>query len=115
MFNLSTVDFLILVGYFVICLVVGLKRASKVKTLRQFAVLGKGVPIPVLIAAIFASYIGAGSVIGTSEKIYLLGAIFVIRELLKPLQWLVLAKILAPNIGQFKDCISISQVMHKIY
>jgi Na+/proline symporter len=113
--NIHLIDLVIIITYFIICLGIGIYNAKRVKTLQHFALGIGNAPIAILLCVIFASSIGAGSVVGSTEKVFILGIIFVIGELLKPLQWLVAAKIIAPNIEKFKGCITISQIMHKLY
>src|SRR4051812_41790970 len=100
MLNLPLIDCVIIAMYMVACFIIGLKKAGKIQTLRQFALGDSNISSIVLTCIIFASYIGAGTVLSTIDTIYLFGSLFVFRELLKPLQWLILTKVLAPNIDK---------------
>ncbi|ETO18264.1 twin-arginine translocation pathway signal [Reticulomyxa filosa] len=113
--NLHYLDLAIVIAYFIVCLLLGLHKASQVKNLRQFATGYKNITVSLLVCTIFASSIGAGSVIGASKELYLFGIIFVIRYLFVPIGWLITAKIFSKNIERFHDCLSISEIMYKLY
>lgn len=113
--SLHTYDIIIVFLYLFICLLLGLFSFKKIKTLRQFAHGFKPAKTPLLICTLFATAIGAGSTIGMVEKVYLIGAAHVFRQLIKPIHWLLEARIFANKIERFSDCITISQVMFKLY
>ncbi len=115
MFKLSIIDLSIIIAFLAICLAIGLYKTTKIKTLREFALGYKGISVTVLVCAIFASSIGAGSTIGVTGKIYEFGAIFVILQLILPFIWLINASIIGSNIEKFKDCMSLGEVMYKLY
>ena len=108
-------DLLIIVTYLVMCLVIGLHRSTKIKTLRQFALGYQGISTTILISVIFASSIGAGTLLGDAENLYFFGLIFLAGRLFIPFCWLLAARIYSTNIDKFSDCISISQIMFRLY
>lgn len=113
--KLHFIDLTIILLYLVICLSIGLVKARQVTCLREFAFVDGNIPTTVLVCMIFASSIGAGALFGGAEKVYLFGMVFVIRQLLRPLHWFISMKIVLPRIERFKDCLSISQIMYKLY
>ncbi|MDF3047887.1 MAG: putative periplasmic sensor histidine kinase [Candidatus Midichloriaceae bacterium] len=115
--NLHAIDIAVIIGYLILCLVIGLYKAGKIKTIREYT-LGTGyISTTVLIFTIFATYIGAGSTVGTVEKIHSMGLIFAVTLLLQPLFWFITAKIFASNIHIFKKagCMSVSDIMGALY
>lgn len=115
MFEFINIDVVVLALYFFVCICIGLYRAGRVKTLKVFAVGEVGLPSSILVMAILASAFGAGSFIGYSEKIYIFGTIYAICVLFHSLFWLVTAWVFARNIGKFSGCLSISEVMYRLY
>ena len=115
MMKLQIWDLLIVVAYLAICLVIGLYKYTRIKTLKQFALGYQSLSTTILVCTIFASTVGAGTIFGYTEKLYIYGLAFVIARLFIPLFWFISAMIFSPNIEQFKDCISISQIMYKLY
>jgi Na+/proline symporter/signal transduction histidine kinase len=115
--NLHTIDIAVIIGYLILCLCIGLYKFGKIKTIREYT-LGTGyVSTVVLMFTIFATFIGAGSTIGTVEKVYSMGAMFAITTLLQPLFWILTAKLFTGKIDAFKKagCMSVSDIMGFLY
>lgn len=53
--------------------------------------------------------------IGAIENIYLYGLFFAIPRILAPLSWLLILKVYAERTGEFKGCLSISDIMQRLY
>ncbi len=112
--DLHIFDLLIVSSYLLLCLYIGVSKSLKIKTLHDFASF-KDITLPVLVCTLLSSSIGVGTTLGIAEKIYLFGLVFAIRQLLLPIYWLISAYVIAPKIEQFKDCLTISEVMNKLY
>lgn len=73
------IDTIIIITYIIIYVLIGLYKLKSIKTFKEYT-LGKGYfPDIVIIATLFASTTGAGSVIGDIEKSYTLG-IFLLQH-----------------------------------
>lgn len=117
MSNLHIIDITVIAIYLIMCLVIGLYKAAKIKTIKEYT-LGTGrISTAVLLFTIFATYIGAGPTIGVVEKVHSMGLLFAITLVAQPLFWYITAKIFAKNIGIFKKagCISVSDIMQFLY
>lgn len=115
--NLHAIDVSVIVAYLILCLFIGLYKAGKIKTIREYT-LGTGyISTAVLFFTIFATHIGAGSTVGEVEALHSMGLIFAISMLAQPLIWVVTAKIFVSNIQIFKDagCMSVSDIMGFLY
>ncbi len=115
MLKLNYIDLSIVIAFLSLCLIIGLYTSTRIKTLKEFAIGYKDISITILVCAIFASHIGAGSTIGIVGKIYEFGTIFIIRQLLWPIYWLITSKVIAHNINQFKGCMTLGEIMYKLY
>ncbi len=117
MHNLHIIDICIIAGYLILCLVAGLLQINKVGNIREYAVSTGRVSTPLLVSTIFATYMGAGSLIGSVEKIYSLGLLFIVAIMFEPILWVVTSKLFANYIGIFKKkgCITISDIMEVLY
>ncbi|MBA8666372.1 hypothetical protein H1Q59_00450 [Holosporaceae bacterium 'Namur'] len=116
MMYIHNIDFSIIITCFLICFLIAFYKAPRIKNLKHYATGYKDISISVLICTIFASSVGAGSTIGYSKDIYQLGSIIIIGHFLfQPITWFITAKIIIPGIEQFKGCLSISEVMYKLY
>ncbi|MDF3046930.1 MAG: putative periplasmic sensor histidine kinase, partial [Candidatus Midichloriaceae bacterium] len=115
--NLHAIDIAVIIGYLILCLVIGLYKAGKIKTVREYT-LGTGyISTAVLIFTLFATYIGAGSTVGTVEKLHSMGLMYAIALSTIPVFWVITAKIFGENIDVFKKagCMSVSDIMQFLY
>ncbi|WP_039456743.1 sodium:solute symporter family transporter [Candidatus Jidaibacter acanthamoebae] len=113
--KLNYIDLAIVTAFLILCLLIGLLKSVKIKSLKEFAIGYKNISVTVLVCTIYASATGAGSTIGIVGKIYEFGLIFVIRQMLEPLYWLITTKIIGSNIGKFKGCVTLGEIMYKLY
>jgi Na+/proline symporter len=117
MTKLHMLDITVIALYLALCLVIGLYKAGKIKTIREYT-LGAGyISTAVLFFTIFATHIGAGSTVGEVETLHTMGLLFAIAMLAQPIFWIVTAKIFVGNIGIFKKagCMSVSDIMGFLY
>ena len=113
--SIHILDLTIIIAYLFICVFIGFYKFKSIKTLRDFGLNNNSISTPVLVTTIFATYIGAGATIGAVSKVYSLGIIFAVSQLLKPLFWIIMGRIYANNIEKFKGCLSISEIMGQLY
>lgn len=109
------IDIIIVITYLTLCILIGLYKSKSIRTLKEYTLGRAHFPNIVIITTLFATYVGAGSIIGNIEKIYVLGAFFVLVQLLSPLSWLIMAKIYGENIEQFRSCMSLGDIMELLY
>ncbi|AIF81618.1 putative periplasmic sensor histidine kinase [endosymbiont of Acanthamoeba sp. UWC8] len=115
MLKLNYIDLLIVVVFLSTCLIIGLYRTTKINTIKEFALGFKNISVIVLVCAVFSSSIGAAGTLGAVGKIYEFGAVFVVIQLLSPLYWLITIKVIANNIERFKKCMTLGEIMYKLY
>lgn len=111
----STIDILIIVGYLVACLTIGLLKFKKIKSISDYSLGEKLYSQTVILSTIFATSVSAYSTIGSIEKIYSMGFIFVLSFITKPLFFLFTGKILSKNKARFVNCFSISDIISTLY
>ena len=115
LFNLHWLDLSIVSLYLLFCLYLGYSKVNKIKTLTEYAVGSRTISTLALITAVFATKIGAGATMGEIERVYSLGLFFAVTLMISPMFWFITAKIFAGNIDKFKDCISLTDIMRKLY
>lgn len=113
--NLHWLDLSIVSIYLLFCLYLGYSKVNKIKTLTEYAVGSRTISTLALITAVFATKIGAGATMGEIERVYSLGLFFAVTLMISPMFWFITAKIFAGNIDKFKDCISLTDIMRKLY
>lgn len=112
---MHNIDISIILLYLVICLVIGLFKYSKINNIKEYALGIKKFPLSVLIATLFATFIDSSMTIGIVEKVYIIGISFIFVQLIAPIFWIISAKIFSKRIGKFIGCVSISDIMEKLY
>jgi SSS family solute:Na+ symporter len=113
--KLQFIDVSIVVVYLVLCLVIGLYKSTKIKTIKEYAVGNRNFSTFVIISTIFATFVSAGATVGATEAIYRNGLVYALALFCLPLNWLIVRNVYAKNIHLFKDCISISEIMASLY
>ncbi len=113
--GLHAVDIIIMLLFLGVCLYMGVKNSGGVKSITDYAVGSRNFHDVVLISTIMGTSISAGSTTGAVEKIYTYGMLFVVTRLFSPLTWWIMIKLYAVHINKFKDCISVSDIMAKLY
>ncbi|CAK6536977.1 MAG: Na+/proline symporter [Candidatus Midichloria mitochondrii] len=116
MHNIHIIDIAIIILYFVVCIAVGLYKYKSVTTLKEYTLGGRNFPNLVIVTTLFSTEIGSASTMGLAEKIYTLGVFFLVPILVMPIAiWSITALVYGKNIDQFTGCISVSDIMNKLY
>ena len=81
---LLNVDFVITGAYLLLCLLIGLLKFDKIKTLKDFTLGPRGFSTVVLFATTFATIVSSRTTINVTEKAFSMGLIFILPLLLEP-------------------------------
>lgn len=112
--NFLNIDYGIIFLYLLICLGIGFINRKRSDTIKEFSFY-RNISLSALVCTLFASSIGAGSSMGDASNIYKFGIIYAISQLFMSLWWALSIFVIAPGINKFKDCLTISDVMGKLY
>ena len=113
--KLHIIDVSIVLGYLVLCLIVGLYKSTKIKNIREYTLGDRNFSTIAVIATLFATYISAQYILGKTGKIYELGLLFALPLFFQPLVWITTSLFFSKNIGRFTHCISVVDIMHSCY
>lgn len=112
---LSNIDGTIIFLYLFATLLIGFWNSKNIKTMRDFAVGNRKFPLPLLVATIFATWVGAGSTMGNASEVYKYGVAFIFIALGEALGSLILARFVAPRFANFSNAISIGELIGEVY
>lgn len=113
---LSTLDILIIVGFMLLTLIVGIKSGKGMKSIRDYAVAGQSYGTPILLMTLTATLIGGGSTTGTVAEFYEVGIVFLVAMLGDGLSCIVAARFIAPKFdSRFDGMISAGDIIRKYY
>lgn len=116
MHKLNIIDAFVIAAYIILCLFIAFRSIGKIKNIRDYTI-GGNFSTRVLAATFFATFTGAGVILGYIERIHEVGLIFAAAMIFEPIAWIVTAKVFCNNIDYFKNkgCMSISDIMAVLY
>jgi SSS family solute:Na+ symporter len=108
-------DYLIIVGYFLLILGVGIRVSRNVKNFDDFSTGNRHYTAPIIFATLSASFIGGGFTNGLAEKVFTMGLVYVVALWGFSLKELLVATLIAPRMTPFKNAISVGDIMGQLY
>ena len=105
-----SVDLILLIAFLSINLIIGLRAARQVKTVRDFAIGKKDFSTSTVTATIVATWISGAFIFFGLEHIYTEGLPFFIIALGGSIGLLITGQVLAPRMGEFLNNLSVAEV-----
>ena len=114
--RLFTLDFGVVLIYLAFTLYVGMRSGKGIKTMRDY-VLGEqgGYATPILVATLFATLVGSGAIMGTAEKVFAVGIIWVFVNMGPSIRYFIIARYVAPYMDRFHKKLSLGEMMGGFY
>lgn len=109
------IDVIIISGYLLLALILGIWVAHNVTSPEEYKTGGRQYSSWVVFATLSASFIGGGFTIGLAEKSFLFGIAYPLAMLGFSLKEILVAKFIAPRMGAFKDAMTVGDIMVKAY
>jgi SSS family solute:Na+ symporter len=101
--------------YLLVVLGVGVLAGRNITNLREYAVAGKSYGTLIIFATLSASFIGGGFSMGNAERVFLVGITNIVALWGFSLKELLVARYIAPRMGQYPDAISVGDIMEIHY
>jgi len=108
-------DSIIVIGYLLIILCVGLWAGRGVSSLAHFSVGKRSFGSLVIFATLSASFIGGGFSMGNAEKVFLFGIVNVCALWGFSLKEILVAQFIAPRMDRYRSAISVGDMMGMDY
>ncbi len=108
-------DLLIVLLYLFITLTIGFLAGSKITSIKEFAVSNKNYSNKVLIATLFATFIGGGSTLGITTNVYQYGLLFLIAYYGTSINKILVGFFVAPKISRYSFATSIGDIFEYEY
>jgi len=113
--QLLNIDSFIVLGYLLLTLIVGIYKGRNIKNIKEYAVGDYTFSTTTLVATITATFLGGGSMIGVTEKVYSHGIGWIIIFLGDTLT-ILLFYLIAPKVfDRFHGCISVGEILGNWY
>jgi Na+/proline symporter len=113
--NYFSLDYLIVYGFLLTTLIIGLRAGIGVKDIRDYVIANKTFSTTALVLTFLATNIAGNSLVGGISRVFSNGIIVTIAILGLPIQFIITAFFIAPNAVYFNDCISMGDMMNKLY
>ncbi len=110
-----SLDLMVMCGYFILTLLLGLWAGKGVKTIEDFSTGGRNYGSFFIFATLSSSFIGGGFTTGLAEKVFSIGLVYVVAMWGFSVKEILVAKILAPRMKNFQNAISIGDIMNQLY
>lgn len=108
-------DIAIIIAYFVIILVAGLRSGRGIKNFCEFSVGDRNFSSFVITVAIFATMIGGGSTLGASERFFNVGIIYLLALFGCSIRDAAIALFIVPYFKDLTDCQTAGDIMARYY
>ncbi len=114
-FKISFADMMVVLFYLVATLAWGMIAGRNVKTIKDYAVGDGKFITPVLFATIAATWIGGGSTLSMTEKVFKFGICYIFIFFCEGVSMFVLSEFFARKIHKFKGLISAGELMGEMF
>lgn len=108
-------DNIIISSYFLVVLLLGFYKSKNIKTMREFSIADRNYTLPIMVATVTATTIGGGSTLGIISSVFATGIIYIIISFANPLNTFLVAQFFVDKLDRFSDCISVGDIMYKLY
>lgn len=108
-------DLAIICGYLLLTLFIGIQSGRKIHSLEQFATADRNYNFLTITATLFATFIGGASTLGTAEKVFSIGLVYIFIMRGCSIQHILVGTIIAPRMKKFGNVISVGDMMEQLY
>jgi len=108
-------DFILVTGYLILTLIVGLVTGRNVKSFKEYAIGTRNLPSIVIGMTISATLIGGGSSLGTATEVFKFGIIVMVAKYGVSLGALFIAFFIVPRMERFFGMLSVGEIMGSLY
>lgn len=109
------IDNIIVVGYLVFVLLLGFYKGRNIKDMREFSVADRKYSLLVMVATVTATVIGGGATLGLISSVFSFGIVYILISFGNPINVFLVGQFFVDKIENFADCISVGDIMCKLY
>ena len=112
---MSPLDWILLAGYFVLLILIGVQTMRRVKNVDDFAVAGNRIVWPVFFGSLAAAFLGGGASIGVAGATMRDGYVYMFAFCAFGIQTVLVGLFVAPRLKNYVGAHTLGDVMHEHY
>ncbi|MFQ6722853.1 MAG: sodium:solute symporter family protein [Opitutales bacterium] len=109
------VDISIIAAFLVATLYIGFTSGKKIKTFSDYAIGNRKFSDFAIFCTLAATIIGGTATMGEVGKFYDVGIVQFLAEIVEPIEYLIIAILLARHFGNYYGCYSVGDIFYKSY
>jgi solute:Na+ symporter, SSS family len=112
---MTPLDWILLAGYFVLLILIGVQTMRRVKNVDDFAVAGNRIVWPVFFGSLAAAFLGGGASIGVAGATMRDGYVYMFAFCAFGIQTVLVGLFVAPRLKNYIGAHTLGDVMHEHY
>lgn len=112
---MTAIDWVLVVAYFALLVLIGVQSIRRVKSSSDFAVAGARITWPILFATVAASFLGGGAAMGNAGNVFDDGYVFMFAFFAFGLQTLLVGRFLVHRLRRYEGAQTVGDVMEIHY
>ncbi len=112
---MTPLDWILLAGYFVLLILIGVQTMRRVKNVDDFAVAGNRIVWPVFFGSLAAAFLGGGASIGVAGATMRDGYVYMFAFCAFGIQTVLVGLFVAPRLKNYLGAHTLGDVMHEHY
>jgi SSS family solute:Na+ symporter len=112
---MTLLDWVMLAGYFVLLIVIGVQTIRRVQNADDFAVAGNRIIWPVFFGSLAASFLGGGASLGVAGKTFSDGYVYMFAFFGYAVSFLLIGLFVAPRLKSYLGAHTVGDVMEQHY
>ena len=113
--SLLSTDNLIVLGFLLITLVIGLRAGRNIKDIREYAIANKVYGTGVLTMTFLATHLDGHNIVSAQKSVFYDGIIVMIPATCTVIMLLYTGRFIVPKMARFTDSLSVGDVMASLY
>lgn len=109
------IDNILVVGFLVLVLFVGYFKSRNIGSMREYSIANRTYSLPVMVATLTATVIGGGATFGIITSVFSLGIVYILVSFGNVFNRFFVSQFFVDKIEAFADCISVGDIMGKLY
>lgn len=109
------IDNLMVIVFLLLVLFVGYFKSRNIGSMREYSIADRKYSLPVMVATLTATLIGGGATFGIITSVFSVGIVYILVSFGNVVNRIFVSQFFVDKIEAFSDCISVGDIMGKLY